>query len=73
MNFSPFSCVRQSIDSLYQTAKQRLRRWTKPYNHDVVLNVAMDLTRSKSELVLENMLLHQQLIALRWQWAAGTD
>ena len=65
MNFSPFSFVRQSIDSLYQAAKQRLRRWTKPDNHDLVLNVAMDLTRSKPELVLENMLLRQQLIVLK--------
>ena len=67
MNFSPFSFVRQSIDSLCQAAKQRLRQWTKPDNHALVLNAAMDLTRSKSELVLENMLLRQQLIVLKRQ------
>ena len=67
MNFSPFSFVRQSIDSLYQAARRRLRRWTKPDNHDLVLNVAMDLTRSKPELGLENVLLRQQLIVLKRQ------
>jgi putative transposase len=67
LNLSPFSFVRQSIDSLCQSAKQRLRLWTKPYNHDLFPNAAIDLTRSKSELVLENMLLRQQLIVLKRQ------
>ena len=67
MNSSPLSIVRQSIESICQVAKQRLRRWTKPYNHDPVLNAAMDLTRTKSELLLENMLLRQQLIVLKRQ------
>ena len=67
MSFSPFSFVRKSIDSLCQAAKQRLRRWTKPDSHALVLNAAMDLTRGKSELVLENMLLRQQLIVLKRQ------
>ena len=57
MSSSPFSFVRKSIDSLCQSAKQRLRYWTMPHNHDLVLNAAMDLTRSKQELVLENVLL----------------
>ena len=59
MTLSPFSFVRQKIGSLWQAAKQHLRQWTKPDNHDLVLNAAMDLTRSKSELLLENMLLRQ--------------
>ena len=33
-------------------------------SHALVLNAAVDLTRSRSELVLENMLLRQQLIVL---------
>ena len=57
MNLSPSSVVRRSIDAVYQSAKQRLRQWSKPDNHDLVLNAAMDLTRSKPELLLENMLL----------------
>ena len=67
MNFSPFSFVRNGIDAYCQTAKQRLRQWTKPENHDPVLNAAMALTRSKRELLLENMLLRQQLIVLKRQ------
>jgi putative transposase len=67
MSSSPFSFVRMSIDSFYQAAKRRLRQWTKPNSHALVLNAAMDLTRSKPELVLENMLLRQQLIVLKRQ------
>ncbi len=61
------SFVRHSIDSLGQAVKRRLRQWTKPDNHTVVLNAGVDLTRSKSELVLENALLRQQLIVLQRQ------
>ena len=67
MNSSLFSFVGQSIDSICQAAKQRLRWWAKLHNHDPVLNAAMDLTRTKSELLLENMLLRQQLIVLKRQ------
>ena len=62
-----FSFVRHSIDALGQAVKQRLRQWTKPDNHTLVLNAALDLTRSKAELVLENALLRQQLIVLQRQ------
>ena len=47
-----------------QAVKRHLRRWTKPDSHGLVLNTALDLTRSKPELVLENILLRQQLIVL---------
>jgi transposase InsO family protein len=39
----------------------------KPASHDLVLNAAVDLTRSKPELVLENILLRQQLVVLKRQ------
>jgi hypothetical protein len=67
MYFSLFSFVRNSVDSYCQAAKQRLRQWTKPDNHDPVLNAAMDLTRSRQELLLENMRLRQQLLVLKRQ------
>ena len=57
--------LRPSAHSLYQALKQRLRQWTKPDNYTLILNAALDLTRSKSELVLENALLRQQLIVLK--------
>ena len=62
MNF-----LRQSAHALCQAVKQLLRRWTKPDNHAPVPNAALDLARSKSELMLENALLRQQLIVLQRQ------
>ena len=59
------SFIRRCLDSLCHDVKQRLRRWTKPDHQAFALNVVLDLTRSKSELVLENALLRQQLIVLQ--------
>lgn len=67
MNLSPFSFVRQRVDSLCRLAQQRLRQWTKPDNQALILNTALDVTHSRRELVLENMLLRQQLIVLKRQ------
>ena len=53
------------MDSVCQAVKQRLRRWTKPDNQSIAVNAVLDLTRSKSELVLENALLRQPLIVLQ--------
>ena len=61
------SFLRQSVQLLCQAVKRRLRQWTKPNNHTLILNIALDLARSKSELVLENALLRQQLIVLERQ------
>jgi hypothetical protein len=47
----------QPVRSLLQAIKQRLRQWTKPDNYGPVLDVALDLTCSKSELMIENALL----------------
>ncbi len=58
------SFLHQRVHSLHQAVKQWLRQWTEPDNHARVLNAALDLTRCKSELVLENALLRQQLIVL---------
>ena len=66
MNIPLFSFVQHGIDSLGQAVKQRLRQWTKPDNHVLTLNTAVDLTR-KSELMLENALLRQQLVVLQRQ------
>jgi len=62
MNF-----LRQIAHSISQAIIQRLRQWTKPDNHTLALSAALDLTRSKSELILENALLRQQLIVLQRQ------
>jgi hypothetical protein len=67
VNFSLDSLVQHCIDHLWQAIKHPLRGWTKPSNHSLALNTALDMTRSKSELVLENALLRQQLAILQRQ------
>jgi hypothetical protein len=67
MSFPVFSLMRDHMHSLFQVVKQRLRQWTKRGNYALVLNAAMDLTRSRPELILENMLPRQQLIVLQRQ------
>jgi putative transposase len=67
MTFSLPSLIRQILGSLCQMLLQPLRRWTKPDNHAPIPNAVLDLTRSKSELILENALLRQQVIVLQRQ------
>jgi putative transposase len=67
MNFPLLSLVPRGKDTLWQAVKQCLRQWTKPDNDGLVLNAARDLTRSKSELLLENMFVRQQLIVVTRQ------
>jgi hypothetical protein len=43
------------------------REWTKPDNHGLGGGAVADATRRKSELMLENALLRQQLIVLERQ------
>jgi len=64
-----FTAVLRAYDHRFSlpVSQRRLRQWAKPDNHALVLNATMDLTRSKPELVLENMLLRQQLIVLKRQ------
>jgi putative transposase len=59
------SLIRRRLKALRHNINQHLRRWTKPDNQSLALNAILDLTRSKSELVLENALLRQQLIVLQ--------
>jgi hypothetical protein len=61
------SVVRRRLDSPRRAVKQHLRRWTRPDSRSLAVNAVLDLTRSKSELVLENAVLRQQLIVLQRQ------
>ena len=56
------------LNALCHKVKQRLRRWIKPDSQSLALNAVLDLSRSKSELVLENALLRRQVKrpALTW-------
>jgi hypothetical protein len=57
----------QLVTSLLQAIRQRLRQWTKPDNRAPALEAALDLPRSKSELMIENALLRRQLAVLNRQ------
>jgi putative transposase len=59
------SLICRRLNAVRHNVKQRLRDWTKPDNQSLVLNAVSDLTRTKSELVLEDALLRQQLIVLQ--------
>jgi len=61
------SLIHQLAYSLHQAVEQRLREWARPENHGPAVNAALDLTRCKSELVLVNALLRQQLTVLEHQ------
>jgi putative transposase len=65
MDLNLLSLIRRRLDPLRHAVKQRLRRWTKPDNQSLAVNAVLDLSRSKSKLVLENALLRQQLIVLQ--------
>ena len=65
MDFSFCSRVRQGIRSLCQAVIHPFRCWTKPNNDAHILNTALDVTRTRTELVIENAMLRQQLIVLK--------
>src|SRR6266704_115675 len=50
-----------------QSFHHRFIDWTKPSPTSLLLGTVADLARSKTELVVENALLRQQLIILRRQ------
>ncbi len=47
--------------------KERVKHWTKPASSVPIIGILSDLTRSHTDLVIENALLHQQLILLNRQ------
>lgn len=46
---------------------ERIELWTKPATSVLIIGALSDLTRSRTELVVENALLRQQLIVLNRQ------
>jgi hypothetical protein len=67
MDFACFGFIQCWLYSLYHGVNQRLRQCVRPDSGSLAVGAALDLTRSKSELVLENALLRQQLIVLQRQ------
>jgi putative transposase len=56
--------VQRGLKAVWSGLIEGLREWTKPDNHGLVGGAVADATRSKSELMLENALLRQQVIVL---------
>ncbi|MCX6056626.1 MAG: helix-turn-helix domain-containing protein, partial [Chloroflexi bacterium] len=47
--------------------KERIKHWTKPASSDLFIGILSDMTRSHSNLIVENALLRHQLIVLNHQ------
>jgi len=47
--------------------QERIKRWVKPATSVLIIGLLSDLTRSHTDLVVENALLRQQLIVLNRQ------
>jgi len=47
--------------------QERVKRWIKPATSILIIGALSDLTRSRTDLVVENALLRQQLIVLNRQ------
>ena len=54
-------------ENLGRRAKQHLRQWTKPVSAALVTGALSDMTRSRADLIAENVMLPQQLIVLKRQ------
>jgi putative transposase len=59
------NAVQRFVGPTVQAIRTRVSHWMKPVNSALVPSTAADLTRSKAELMAENLLLRQQLIVLR--------
>ena len=47
--------------------KERIKHWMKLASSVLIIGILSDLTRSRTDLVVENALLRQQLIVLKRQ------
>ena len=60
-------CLRQCSEHILIDVTQHIQRWAKPHNPSQFADATSDLTRSKTELILENAFLRQQFIVLNHQ------
>jgi hypothetical protein len=56
--------VKRRLKAIRSRLIKWLREWTRPDNHGLAGGAVADATRSRSELMLVNALLRQQLIVL---------
>src|SRR5437763_1703380 len=59
-----FTRIKRTIRTGWQQLQQKVLRWTTPTKASASMGMLGDMTRSKSELILENALLRQQLIVV---------
>ena len=62
-----YQALIQCFSRIGTHVEQRFKRWWQPRNAGLLPGAITDLTRTKSELILENAFLRQQLIVLRRQ------
>jgi len=59
--------IRSPIRNLGRRANQHLKQWTKPATATLLTGTLSDITRSRADLIAENLMLRQQLIVLNRQ------
>jgi putative transposase len=71
---NPLGVNRRTITSILsfcgnlgRRTRQRLKQWTKPVTATLLTGALPDMTRSRADLITENVLLRQQLIVLKRQ------
>jgi putative transposase len=62
-----FEKLKQVMTKRMACFESRFKQWTKPAKSSQAMNTLVDLSRSKNELIAENMFLRQQLIVLERQ------
>ena len=55
------------IGNILHWLHERIKFWTKPASSVLIIGTLVDLTGSRTDLVIENALLRQQLIILKRQ------
>ena len=60
-----FSTIWNACKRLVNRVKETVKQWTKPVSGILAVGAIKDLSRSKSDLVVENAILRQQLIVLK--------
>jgi putative transposase len=53
------------VEPLVKQLEAQVKAWTKPATDGLIGGVAADLVKSKTQLIMENALLHQQVIILQ--------
>jgi hypothetical protein len=61
------STVQHKANAFLQTLSQHFNTWTKPFPATVTVAAVTDLTRTKTDLLLEYGFLRQPLVALQRQ------